>query len=235
MEIEGILLDIEGTVGPISFVHEVLFPYSQERLLEFLKNNPLEDELKEKILAENIKDFERGIFPKINNPNSPEEFNAYLQFLIREDRKFGALKYIQGKIWKEGFELGDIRSELFEDVPKFLEKLKSKNKKIYIYSSGSVDAQRLYFKYSIFGDLTKFLDGYFDTEVGSKKEPSSYIIISKLTATPVEKLAFFTDSLEEALAAKNAGIIEIYILNRPGNKPTEPHNFPILNSLLSFF
>lgn len=230
-----ILLDIEGTVGPIQFVHEVLFPYSSERLLIYLRENGLEAELKESILLENQKDYERKEFAKIEHPDDLQEINAYLQFLIRSDRKFGGLKTLQGRIWKEGFELNDLKAELFSDVPKFLEEAVAKNYKIYIYSSGSKEAQVLFFKYSIFGDLGKFISGYFDTSVGSKRESSSYENIAREIGCKPEEISFFTDIVEEADASSQAGYGHSILMDRPGNKLQPIHEYIVLENLFGFF
>lgn len=230
-----ILLDIEGTVGPISFVHEVLFPYSTERMLDYLRNNAIESELLDSILMENQKDFDSGDFAKIENPEDTRQINAYLQFLIREDRKFGGLKTIQGRIWKEGFELGDLRAELFSDVPKFLEKTIDMGFQNYIYSSGSVQAQILFFQYSKFGDLSQFISGYFDTSVGGKKDSTSYQTICKNIGVSSDQCYFFTDIKEEADASQNAGFAMSLIMDRPGNKAQPSHNHPTIKDLFGFF
>ncbi|MCC5815710.1 MAG: acireductone synthase [Leptospira sp.] len=234
-KIDGILLDIEGTVGPISFVHEVLFPYSTERMLDFLRNQPLENSLVEEILLENKKDYKEGEFARIENADDPRELNAYLQFLIRQDRKFGPLKTVQGRIWKEGFELGDLKAELFSDVPDFLNKSKSLGYKNFIYSSGSVQAQILFFQYSIFGDLSEYISGYYDTAIGGKKEASSYLNISNATGIAPENFAFFTDIKEEADASLAAGFSFSFIMDRPGNKPQPDHSHMKLKDLFGFF
>jgi enolase-phosphatase E1 len=230
-----LLLDIEGTVGPISFVQEVLFPYSSERLLIYLRENKLEPELKESILQENQKDFENQEFAKIVHPDDPQEINAYLQFLIRTDRKFGGLKTIQGRIWKEGFELNDLKAELFSDVPRFLEEAVSKNYKIYIYSSGSKEAQNLFFKYSIFGDLGQFISGYFDTSIGGKKVSSSYEKIAQEIGCPPEDISFFTDIVEEADASNQAGYGHSILMDRPGNAKQPSSGYTVLRDLFGFF
>ncbi len=235
MGINGILLDIEGTVGPISFVHNVLFPYSQLKLPEYLQKNPLELELLQEILVENEKDFTAGNFPKILNSTNFAEVNEYLQYLIREDRKFGPLKHIQGKIWKEGFEQGELRSELFEDVPLFLQKTVQCGYKIFIYSSGSEEAQRLFFKYSVYGDLTEYISEYFDTTVGPKQVSESYINIARKIDIPPSQIVFFTDVVAEADAAAQAGIGLQIVVERPGNKLQPAHTHPTLENLLSFF
>jgi enolase-phosphatase E1 len=228
---KSIILDIEGTIGPISFVHEILFPYSTERLLDYLRKEPLPQDQLESILLENKKDFQNSDFAEITDPSDIRQIHAYLHHLIRIDRKFGALKWVQGRIWKEGFELGDLKAELFEDVPIFLKQCKEKSIPVYIYSSGSVEAQILFMQYSIFGDLREFIQAYFDTNVGGKREAESYKNIAIQTSSSNDDCTFYTDILEEAQAASLAGW-KVFLMNRPGNKKQPEHNFPILDSLL---
>lgn len=232
---KAIVLDIEGTVGPIQFVHNVLFPYATERLLDYLRSNPLSDEVLNAILDENSRDFAQGNFARIENPSDPQEVNAYLQHLIRLDRKFGPLKFIQGKIWKEGFELGDLKSEFFSDLPEFLAICQRSDLKVFIYSSGSREAQILYFSHSQYGNLSEYIAGYFDTTIGNKRSSQSYLNISQETGIPVGDICFFTDIVEEADAAQSAGFYKSYILNRPGNHPQPIHKHPCLLDLLGFF
>lgn len=228
---KAIILDIEGTIGSISFVHDVLFPYSTERLLDYLRRNPLSPELTEEILLENQKDFANGDFAEIKNPQDIREIHAYLHHLIQIDRKFGPLKWIQGKLWKEGFELADLKAELYDDVPIFLRYCKDNSIPVYIYSSGSEESQVLFMQYSVFGDLREWITGYFDTKIGGKKDKQSYINIAKAIHIPVESCNFFTDILEEAQACQNAGW-NATILNRPGNRQQFQHDFPVLESFL---
>lgn len=72
------------------------------------------------------------------------------------DRKSGILKEIQGRIWKSGYENGELKSSMFSDVPSFLKKIQASKKKSAVYSSGSIQAQKLIFEYSDFGNLTHF-------------------------------------------------------------------------------
>jgi enolase-phosphatase E1 len=228
---EAIILDIEGTIGPISFVHEVLFPYSTERLLDYLRKEILPEEQLDEILKENQKDFKNGDFAEITDKNDIRQIHAYLHHLIQLDRKFGPLKWVQGKIWKEGFELGDLKAELFEDVPVFLKQCKQKSIPVYIYSSGSVEAQILFMQYSIFGDLRNLIQGYFDTKISNKKEMQSYKNIAQHISIDSKHCNFYTDILEEAQACSEAGW-KAFIMDRPKNKKQPEHNFPILKSLL---
>jgi enolase-phosphatase E1 len=134
---KAIILDIEGTIRPISFVHDVLFPYSTERLLDYLRRNPLSNDLVEEILIENKKDFSNGYFAEIKNPQNIREIPAYLYHLFQVDCKFGPLKWLHGKIWKEGFELANLKAELFDDVPLLLRFCKENTILAYIYNIGN--------------------------------------------------------------------------------------------------
>ncbi len=236
---KSFLIDIEGTTAPISFVHEILFPFARQRMTDFIESYEFNihefTEIKqefEKDMTSANSDFLK-IFPKLI-PLNKKEISAYLCYLIDVDRKFGPLKIIQGKIWKEGYEQGLIRSTLFPDIPEFLKKSKDLNIPCYVYSSGSIEAQILIYKYSNFGDLTNFFTNYFDTTMGGKREFQSYLNIAHHLNADVSDFVFFTDILEEANAAKKAGMTSI-ILNRPGNSEQPKHNFKTLNDLLSFF
>jgi enolase-phosphatase E1 len=236
---KALLLDIEGTTAPISFVHEVLFPFARERMVGFLES--YEFDLLE--FTQIKQEFERDIasadpnflkiFPKMVS-FTKKEIPAYLCYLIDVDRKFGPLKKIQGKIWNDGYEKGLIKSTLFDDVPEFLKRANLENMSCYVYSSGSIQAQNLIYKYSNFGDLTLYFKEYFDTSMGGKKETQSYLNIAHHLGVEVSDFIFFTDIVEEAAAASNAGM-EVYILDRPGNLPQPNHAFKTLKDLLSFF
>ncbi|TGK99646.1 acireductone synthase [Leptospira levettii] len=245
MQIKHNLLDIEGTTAPIAFVHEILFPYAKKRIHSFLKNYQFSEEKWKEILAEYQKDVSANdpLFrqklsmdpsPSQNFPNettkdlSKDLVSLYFEYLIEKDRKFGPLKEIQGKIWKEGYESGEIKSTVYEDVPNFLKQSIQNGKQNHVYSSGSVEAQVLIYQYSVLGDLRKYFVSYFDTAVGGKREKESYLnIANSLSALPSE-ICFFTDIVEEADAASSAGM-EVVILNRLGNLPQKPHSFPIWN------
>ncbi|MDQ3063862.1 MAG: acireductone synthase, partial [Acidobacteriota bacterium] len=172
---EAILLDIEGTTTPIDFVHQTLFPVARRRMVEFVKENfsSLTGEIKS-LKIEHENDYAEGFYEKEFDETALASIANYLKFLIDVDRKSTALKSIQGKIWKAAYEAGELKSEVFADVPRAFERWREQGKTIAIYSSGSVLAQTLIFKYSNCGDLTAFIAEYFDTYVGGKKETVSY-------------------------------------------------------------
>ena len=187
-----VLLDIEGTTTPISFVHDCLFPYVKNNLISFLNENWDSPELQEQIqlLREQAtKDVNNNLFDAVLIPevqqgekSSNEIKKAIIQNIqwqMKIDRKIGALKSFQGFMWKSGFESGELKGEIFDDVLDALKKWKEIGIKIYIYSSGSISAQKLIFKNSDKGDLLEYIDGHFDTSIGSKMEKSSYLSIAK--------------------------------------------------------
>ncbi len=216
-----ILLDIEGTTTPIDFVYKTLFPYAKNRLDEFVSTGLDKSNLK---LLENE-------YQNDNTPSKPE-WNTpptkYIHWLTVQDRKSPALKSIQGKIWKAGYENGSIKGELFPDVVPAIKRWKARGKRVCIYSSGSVLAQKLLFKYSKNGDISTLIDGYFDTEVGPKKESASYKEIAERLKLRPEEIVFISDSADECAAAEKAGCLVRYSV-RPGNK-VEPVTFERITS-----
>ncbi|EMY79748.1 2,3-diketo-5-methylthio-1-phosphopentane phosphatase [Leptospira weilii serovar Ranarum str. ICFT] len=237
------LFDIEGTTTPIEFVHKVLFPYSVDKFDSFFRSNSLEKEWIDKLIEEGTNDttyrekikvgkFEGGTNDSTDSEKlsvSPRILSDYCKHLVSLDRKSGPLKEIQGRIWKYGYENGELKSSLFADVPSFLKRIQSAKKKSAVYSSGSIQAQKLIFEYSNFGNLTGYFSAYFDTGVGGKRESSSYFKIAEQLETAPDKILFFTDIKEEADAAKTANL-KTAILVRPGNYPQPSHSHPILSS-----
>lgn len=215
--IKSTLLDIEGTTTPIDFVHKTLFTFAKEKIEEFVKRNfeEIQTEI-EQLKIEYKKDFLEQIYGRDFRENSPETIADYLKFLIEIDRKSTPLKSLQGKIWQAGYESGELVSIVFEDVPVAFEKWKSSGKTISIYSSGSVLAQKLLFKYTNHGDLTPFISKYFDTTVGHKREAESYRKIAESLSFPPVENFFISDVVAELDAAKEAGF-QTMLLIREGN------------------
>jgi enolase-phosphatase E1 len=223
--ITALLLDIEGTTTPIDFVYKVLFPYARAHVGDYLANNAASTNVEEDIAALielNEDDARRGLEPP-RVAGSVEEIArdkivAYVQWLMDRDSKATPLKSIQGKIWEAGYNSGDLRSQVFEDVPRAFERWRQQHRKIFIYSSGSVLAQKLLFASTQFGDLTPHISDYFDTNVGAKKEPESYARISQTIAVPAPGVLFVSDITDELDAAHSAGF-ETRLCIRPGNHP----------------
>jgi enolase-phosphatase E1 len=226
------LLDIEGTTSPISFVYNVLFPYARERMSDYILHHSDDPALQAdlRLLAqENAIDRASGApiiyFPQSLSQDPAKALEAsisYLLWLMNQDRKSTALKSVQGKIWAEGYEQGELYGEAFPDVPPALERW-HRTTQVAIYSSGSVEAQRYIFAYARGGDLTPFIDAYFDTRTGPKVESESYCKIAEAMNTDSADVLFISDSIKELGAARDAGLNTLLCL-RPGNPAIPDHH-----------
>lgn len=211
------LLDVEGTIAPISLVTDQLFPYARMHFPRYLQEKSRDPAVQGDLallVEENAAETEAGC-PRITAREDWEEGVAYLLWLMDRDRKSTALKSLQGRLWKGGFEKGDLKGTLFDDVPGALERW-SANGQVAIYSSGSVAAQILLFRYSTFGDLTSFISGYFDTRTGPKNASSSYRAISTAMDVGSREILFFSDAVRELDAAHEAGC-QTRLTMRDGN------------------
>lgn len=216
--IKGFLLDIEGTTTPISFVHDTLYPYAKARIPGFILNNlsGLKFEL-DQLAAEHAAETD---YKAEFRPDSANSVSDYLKYLIDEDRKSTPLKAIQGMIWQTGFESGEIVSPVFEDVPAAFRRWKAADRLIAIFSSGSIMAQQLLFRYTEEGDLTQFISNYFDTNTGPKREQKSYAAIAAEMKLQPAEVHFISDIVQELDAARAAGM-QTSLAVRPGNKQVE--------------
>ncbi|TYH92344.1 hypothetical protein ES332_A13G175800v1 [Gossypium tomentosum] len=238
-----VVLDIEGTTTPISFVTDVLFPYARDNVGRHLSatydSAETQDDIK--LLRSQVEDdLKQGVLGAVPIPlEDPGKEKviaslvANVEAMIKADRKITALKQLQGHIWRTGFENNELEGVVFDDVPEALEKWHALGIKVYIYSSGSRLAQRLIFGNTNYGDLRKYLSGFFDTAVGYKRETRSYVEITEsLGVDKPSDILFVTDVYQEATAAKAAGL-EVVLSIRPGNSPLpENHGFKTINSFL---
>lgn len=209
-DVRAILLDIEGTTTPIAFVHDVLFSYAREHVREFLNQNAAADDIA-LLREEHAVDVKEG-------RNPPPLTAEYVEWLISLDRKSTGLKSLQGKIWRQGYEGGLLKSQVFEDVAPAFQRWRERGLRISIFSSGSVLAQQLLFAHTEVGDLTRFIDGYFDTTVGKKGEAESYRRIAEAMGIAAQEILFISDVVAELDAANQAGMKTILSI-RPGNEP----------------
>ena len=212
--IKAIVTDIEGTTSSIDFVHQTLFPYAKAHLREFLRAHA-DDAQVQRQLIEVVRMEGRQL--------SLEQFADVLEKWIAEDRKATPLKTLQGMIWKQGYESGELSGHVYEDTPEYLERWNSSGKKLYVYSSGSVEAQQLIFGYTEFGDLTPLFSGYFDTRIGGKREAASYDAILKQIALPASEVLFLSDIGEELDAARAAGMQTCQLLRDEKARPSAAH------------
>jgi enolase-phosphatase E1 len=214
MNVRAILLDIEGTTTPISFVHEVLFSYARTHVKNFLSANANSAEVSADVALlreEQAADVSNGDQP-------PDSIEAYVEWLIERDRKSTGLKSLQGKIWRHGYVDGSLKSQVYADVAPAFERWRGEGLSINIFSSGSVLAQQLLFAYTEAGDLTKFIDKYFDTNVGKKGEAESYRRIAETLSLSANEILFISDVTAELDAATEAGMSTLLSI-RPGNPP----------------
>ena len=209
--IRVILTDIEGTTSSISFVHEVLFPYSAEHMAEFVREGAADStEIREQLDA--VADTS-GV--------AREDIDGLIEVLdtwIREDRKETPLKALQGMLWEQGYQQGAFRGHIYDDAAEYLQRWHDRGLRLFVYSSGSVKAQKLIFGFSEAGDLTPFFSGYFDTRIGGKKESTSYSnIIDELGVEP-RTVLFLSDVEAELKAAEDAGMRTVWLV-REGDLP----------------
>ena len=175
MPIRAILTDIEGTTSSISFVKDVLFPYARRALPAFVAargNEPGVRRWLDAVATENGGMCDDRMVVEV------------LQGWIDEDRKHTALKALQGMIWADGYRSADFAAHIYPDAAPALRAWKEAGLPLYVYSSGSVPAQRLFFGHSDAGDLTPLFSGWFDTEVGGKREAASYRHIADSIGSP---------------------------------------------------
>jgi enolase-phosphatase E1 len=228
--VSHVLLDIEGTTCPVSFVAATLFPYASNHLARYLEQHQHEPAIA--TLLEQVDEHQRtsSPHPSANPPLlSLAARVAYLQSLIQADIKLTALKDIQGRIWREGYERGQLTSPLFDDVAPCLQTWHDMGMVLAVYSSGSVAAQKLLYQYSNSGDLTPLFSYWFDTHQGPKQQASSYQSICQAMAAPVSSVLFISDSPAELLAAQAAGL-SVVTSDRPGNPQGPDASLPSLQT-----
>ncbi|MGE5538791.1 MAG: acireductone synthase [Gemmatimonas sp.] len=215
--VRAVVTDIEGTTSAISFVHEVLFPFAREKLSDFIARRGHERDVR--ILLDVAKN-DAG-----NAAMTDADLVAALTRWIDEDRKDTSLKALQGLIWDEGYRSGALKGHVYTDAAEALKRWAAHGIKLYVYSSGSVAAQKLIFGHSPYGDLTPLFAGYFDTTTGPKKQPDSYRRIAEAIGVPPANVVFLSDSAEEVAAANQAGLRTVQLV-RPGEAQPVPPGQP---------
>lgn len=211
-----ILLDIEGTTSSISFVYDVLFEHAKEHVAAFLARHNADDDVLQ--LAVGIAEAAGVALSKDEIAEDPERAALAAVDLMNRDIKDTSLKALQGMIWRAGFESGEIVAHVYDDVPPALVRWRDAGVDVRIYSSGSVEAQRLFFGHTAEGDLTSCLQGHYDTTTGHKREPTSYEKIAADIGVAPRQILFVSDVGEELDAARSAGMATALAV-RPGNHP----------------
>lgn len=208
---QAIVTDIEGTTSSITFVKDVLFPYAHQAMDSFVRANAQDPQVRERLDAVAL---ESGV--------AADDLTGLIEVLRRwidEDRKQGDLKAIQGRIWEAGYRNGDFTAPVYDDALQMLRQWHSAGVALYVYSSGSVPAQKLLFGHTQAGDLQPLFSGWFDTDVGGKRETSSYQVIASAIDVPTNEILFLSDIVAELDAARQAGF-DTVLLDRPQDYPT---------------
>lgn len=222
-----VLLDIEGTVSPLAYVHKVMFPFARTQAPGFLERRGTEPVVRaavQTMFAENRTE------PAVAGGAWPlAETVALVNELMDRDAKQTGLKQLQGLIWEEGFASGALKSELFADVPPALAHWVAQGRQVRIFSSGSVHAQKLFFRHTTAGDLSRYLTGHYDTTTGPKRVTASYEAIARLAGVTPADVLYISDVTAELDAARAGGCATALAL-RPGNAPNPPHTHPELHS-----
>ena len=227
--VKVILTDIEGTTSSISFVKDVLFPYAAEHLPQYVRDHINDDAVKAALQQTAELAAEDG--ENLSNDDIADNTDALIEKLLQwiaEDRKATPLKALQGLIWKTGYENGDYQAHMYPDATEYLKKWHDSGLPLYVYSSGSVKAQELFFGYSQDGNLLPLFKGHFDTLVGGKRETQSYLnILTELqkthTGLKAADVLFLSDIKEELDAAKEAGMQTVWLV-RKDDIPAEPEH-----------
>lgn len=205
----AIVTDIEGTTSSLSFVKEVLFPYARAHLAEFVRSHAHEPAAREQLIA---------VGKEAGRALSDDQAVRQLLHWIDEDKKITPLKALQGLIWEAGYRRGDFQGHVYDDAAQYLRAWKEQGLPLYVFSSGSVYAQKLLFKHTAFGDLTPLFSGYFDTNIGSKRESGAYRHIAQAIKLPPAQILFLSDIREELDAALATGFKTCWLV-RDGQMP----------------
>jgi enolase-phosphatase E1 len=223
--VDVVLLDIEGTTTPITFVHDVLFPCARARVRAYLEETAGSDAEIQRILEDLRDEIPATDFPlPAGNPEAGSEtleadIVSFIYWLMDHDRKSGPLKALQGRIWEQGYATGQLKGEVYPDVREAFVRWTAGGVRIGIFSSGSVLAQKLLFANSTAGDLSPFLSSYFDTAVGAKGEAGSYRRIAVALDVAPARVLFLSDVVEELDAAREAGLRTLLCVRRPAHRP----------------
>jgi enolase-phosphatase E1 len=226
-----VLLDIEGTTCPVSFVSGTLFPYASQAMEGFLAREA-QGQADVKRLLEGV----AAAWRDDQHPEAialrkrhPDDAAAYLRQLIDRDSKLPALKELQGLVWRAGYASGELVAPLFADVAPALRRWKAKGMELGVYSSGSVTAQQLLYRHSNAGDLSGLFSHWFDTRVGPKRESASYAAIARSVRCKANEVLFISDAVAECTAAQAAGM-EVLFSSRDGNPQSDSCGFATVSN-----
>ncbi len=226
MTIRGILLDIEGTTSSISFVHDVMFPFALKHMEQYIAAHGTEAECQAAFEQVAVDAGHESIAAWANSTAQDPVHLVVTEVrrLMASDIKATGLKAIQGLVWKQGFDSGELVAHTYPDVIPAIGSWRDAGIDVRIYSSGSVPAQKLFFGHvEDHGDCLHLFSGHYDTRIGGKKEVESYTKISKDWGLAPTEILFISDIADELTAALDAGC-QVAASLRPGNAelPTQP-------------
>lgn len=212
--IRAIVTDIEGTTSSLSFVKDVLFPYAHTHLAEFVQAHG-----RGPVVRALLDEAHRLAGADLDDVG----LVAQLIRWIDEDKKITPLKALQGMIWEAGYRQGDFTGHVYADAVRKLRAWQAAGIRLYVFSSGSVQAQKLLFAHSDHGDLTPLFAGYFDTNIGAKKEAASYRRIAAAIGVPAAEILFLSDTKDELDAARAAGMRTAWLVRDGAADPGAEH------------
>ena len=235
---QHLLLDIEGTTCPVTFVSNILFPFAKRELSSYINQNGndstqnryIQDAREEWANDQSVESAE--LKRQVNDEHISEitGLTQYLEHLITVDRKSTALKDIQGQIWEYGYNNGQLKAELFPEAAECLMRWHQERIALSVYSSGSIRAQQLLYKHTSKGNLEPLFNQWFDTHTGPKKSAESYITIANQLNSKAENIWFVSDNGDECDAARTAGMHTLFSL-RDGNPDLNPRDHTIIHTL----
>lgn len=212
MSIKAIVTDIEGTTSAISFVKDVLFPYARARMGEFIRSHAAD-----KAVVKQLDEVKRISGKALTTEECIEQLKRW----IDEDKKITPLKALQGLIWEAGYREGAYTGHVYEDAVRKLREWQGQGIQLYVFSSGSVHAQKLLFGHTDYGDLTPLFSGYFDTNIGAKGETAAYESISATLRIAPDEILFLSDIKAELDAARDAGMHTTWLVREQQPKAAE--------------
>lgn len=238
MNQQHLLLDIEGTTCPVSFVSDVLFPFAKQELSYLIKqhwdksphNTSIQAAKKEWLDDQSPESMQIKQQVAKQETKEIDGLIQYLKHLISIDKKSTALKDLQGKIWEHGYNNGELKSQLFPETAECLREWHEQGITLSVYSSGSIQAQKLLYRHSHEGDLEKLFSHWFDTHTGPKKSTGSYTTIAKQLHSSPNKIWFVSDNGAECDSARLAGMHTLFSL-REGNPDRDPRDHTVVQSL----
>ena len=239
MNQQHLLLDIEGTTCPVHFVSDILFPFAKQELGNYIKhhwstiphNKTIQAAKKEWLDDQSAVSMQLKKRVSLQQINEIDGLVQYLKHLVSIDKKSTSLKDLQGKIWEQGYRKGELEAELYPETAQCLRQWHEQGLALSVYSSGSIQAQKLLYRHSSSGNLESLFSHWFDTHTGPKKSAESYTTIAHQLKIPPGNIWFVSDNGDECDAARKAGMHTLFSL-RDGNPDRDARDHAIIKSLL---